>query len=1254
MGFGPFEINPNAVLTLAPGAGNTVTQTKYGAAATPAAPGMTAANKFFSTVAPSAASQVDWAGTAAANWQALPGSTGAPNGLASSPTYTVNAATDPANHPALWTAMQRAQFSTSDANGAAPRAFPLTDLRLFAGRYSGKGIDYTTQTFLANTNRAAAFQTEFASGSGVPQAQSRALVTPFSTSFAKGGLAPNWFGSQTLGLAAGAAVPALTAAPQLDVSAIVGSGAALSDERQRPYPFGSATSNQVRVQNLRAALGAVNLNRPLADYRGTNTGDSLARVLDAAITPTLVPPGGGPAQPSAAVVPLLETAAWNDRQQLAADIFLRLCSATGARVAFDENIPADPAAIPAGAKLPYSDNQTRFQTSNNVPNVPFRRGYVLPQPTGYNAGTFETTYTLALNPVPQPTAPAVPVPGSPFAVTKAEYDAVRYLAQLAVNIVDGVDADDVSTCFVWNPAPVAASGPSLVPDAMVARNTPVGGTNPAGWPNSLSSIYTAGTFTPVEERAVFGVEKPRLVINEAYAEVANDSRDIAPRRADRDFRVRFWLELLNPSMAEQPNTLLAGPDGTGAVPLVQSGASVYRVQVFDKGTPVLGQLAKPGNVTGAINAADPSSSTVLVNGTPTPVLNTVPSFPADPNGSRIQGPAGTDANRLTSDFTAVTPANPAVSGAFVEANNGQGAADATAVQRRGFAVVGPNVTPADKYSGAPQAFVPDTTAGQPFNLVLQKAVQTTTATATSNAANALDYYIGRVQAGQITNNVVNVLNADANRHAVLLQRLANPYLPFDPTTNPFLTVDVMSQVEVHDAIQYGTDSPGATHTPRTEAQRFSVGRAQPFAGYQDFVLAAASPQYQYPTAAASTPTLTVRQTGTVTATPPIPETISFFRHNSQNAAPPTAANDPAAGGADPTILTPFEWLAHFDRPLVNQLELLHATALPAHQLTRQFMTPTANSAVIAKHTHDLQHQGATSGSGPLFAKDGNQAFTSPLYRALDLLQAKRQLILQGVPGTGKTHVARALARHLTGDRPELVSTVQFHPAYSYEEFVEGIRPKTDGAAVSYLVEPGVLLRVAEQAARHPADPHVLLVDEINRGNLPRVFGELLYLLEYRDQAVTLPYSKAPFRLPPNLFLLATLNPADRSVTPLDQATRRRFAFLDMPPDAAVLSRWLARHPPVDADPDFGGQLVKWFERINQHLTRDFGPHRQIGHAYWLREGLTREAVASVWDHEVRPALAELFVGNTARLDALAPSRALDPVSRRRPIKEVAR
>src|SRR5690606_19123713 len=112
---------------------------------------------------------------------------------------------------------------------------------------------------------------------------------------------------------------------------------------------------------------------------------------------------------------------------------------------------------------------------------------------------------------------------------------------------------------------------------------------------------------------------------------------------------------------------------------------------------------------------------------------------------------------------------------------------------------------------------------------------------------------------------------------------------------------------------------------------------------------------------------------------------------------------------------------------------------------------------------------------------------------------------------GKTHVARCLARFLARDRDDRVRLVQFHPAYSYEEFVEGIRVRNvevnGRSEVTYPVEDGVLGAFAEQAARHPSEPHVLVIDELNRGNLPRIFGELLYLLEYRDQAVTLPYSK---------------------------------------------------------------------------------------------------------------------------------------------------
>src|SRR5262249_43441447 len=155
-----------------------------------------------------------------------------------------------------------------------------------------------------------------------------------------------------------------------------------------------------------------------------------------------------------------------------------------------------------------------------------------------------------------------------------------------------------------------------------------------------------------------------------------------------------------------------------------------------------------------------------------------------------------------------------------------------------------------------------------------------------------------------------------------------------------------------------------------------------------------------------------------------------------------------------------------------------------------------------------------------------------------LLEMKRQLILQGVPGTGKTHVARCLARLLTAGRAGAVRLVQFHPAFSYEGFVEGIRGRTVDVGgrdeVAYPGAPRLLCSVAAEAEQRPSEPFVLVIDEINRGNLPRIFGELLYLLEYRGQSVDLPYSRRPFRLPANLYLIGTMNAADRSVTHIDQ------------------------------------------------------------------------------------------------------------------------
>ncbi len=226
--------------------------------------------------------------------------------------------------------------------------------------------------------------------------------------------------------------------------------------------------------------------------------------------------------------------------------------------------------------------------------------------------------------------------------------------------------------------------------------------------------------------------------------------------------------------------------------------------------------------------------------------------------------------------------------------------------------------------------------------------------------------------------------------------------------------------------------------------------------------------------------------------------------------------------------------------------------------------------------------------------------------ARGLLDLKRQLILQGVPGTGKTHVARHLARLLTGGRDECIRLVQFHPAYSYEEFVEGIKVRSvtvDGRSdVTYPVEDGLLCAFAEEASRRPAETHVLLIDEINRGNLPRIFGELLYLLEYREQSVCLPCSRRSFRLPSNLYLLATMNAADRSVALIDQALRRRFSFLEMPPDPAVLARWLQAHTPAT----FAERVLTLFERLNARLRADLGaaePGRpQLFHGAGPRRG----------------------------------------------------
>ena len=164
-----------------------------------------------------------------------------------------------------------------------------------------------------------------------------------------------------------------------------------------------------------------------------------------------------------------------------------------------------------------------------------------------------------------------------------------------------------------------------------------------------------------------------------------------------------------------------------------------------------------------------------------------------------------------------------------------------------------------------------------------------------------------------------------------------------------------------------------------------------------------------------------------------------------------------------------------------------------------------------------------------------------LEKIRDLLWERKQVIFYGPPGTGKTYLATRLARHLTEDGA--VKLVQFHPSYTYEDFFEGYRPSPGGdGSLTFTLRAGPFRDFAEVAAANPSTAYILIIDEINRANLAKVFGELCFLLEYRDSSISLQYSPdKEFTLPQNLFIIGTMNTADRSIARIDTAMRRRFS-----------------------------------------------------------------------------------------------------------------
>jgi 5-methylcytosine-specific restriction protein B len=255
-----------------------------------------------------------------------------------------------------------------------------------------------------------------------------------------------------------------------------------------------------------------------------------------------------------------------------------------------------------------------------------------------------------------------------------------------------------------------------------------------------------------------------------------------------------------------------------------------------------------------------------------------------------------------------------------------------------------------------------------------------------------------------------------------------------------------------------------------------------------------------------------------------------------------------------------------------------------------------------------------------------------LQDVVDVLRERRQLVLYGPPGTGKTHLAMKLAQHLTRD-PQNVKLVQFHPTYSYEDFFEGYRPTqaADGS-VGFQLRPGPFRRLVDRARNDQSRPYILIIDELNRANLATVFGELYFLLEYRNEAIDLLYSSGEqgFTVPENVFIIGTMNTADRSVAVMDGAMRRRFAFVPLHPAddpvRTLLDQWLEHHG-LPSRP--ARLLAALNERIHDHDLA-------VGPSYFMRvevyAGDAEAGMRRVWKTSILPLLEEYHLGSMSAAD----------------------
>ena len=887
-GYGPWEVNPAAVLGAAES--EAVVRGRLGTSGTvarrdPNGSAPTLQQLFFDR----SGSRIP--GYSLVNWDAggsnpqfqVPNFGGPGNNpFATSPFYNGtqyyddNDPTDPNNkarrHPGLFTPNDWGRAADPSASSASPFTLPLSDLRRLRLRFAAPREEYEAADFgrrpqaPVNERPQTTLVANRPAGPGYrldPAHPNRMLFTPLSASLDAPAMMPNYDqidGAQGLQLPFGAVHAVHTPANYpLAFPNVPSPVPPTVPSDLGPPPAGNA---KFEFRNVRAALGPIDLNRPLADYRTDSNQLSTANVSLAGNVPQ----------------------AWADRQNLARDIFARLVVAAGANAIVD----------------PLTGNVT-------------------------------TNAAIAAS------------PGNP------DYNALRYLAQLAANIVDYIDNDDISTPFIWNPT-----------DGTPTGNAPLA-------PVAAADILTVATANmaaaQLQNRVVFGVEKPRLVLNEVYSEITNapgeqtvdpDPTAMSPKQAAH---VRFWVEFLNPT-----SNAGAGPIGDGSVKLKDGTVQAYRLQITRNGSGAATELAKPENVTGGLGA---------------------PIVP-----------------EIEYKFTRIVLGDPSV-----QPNNGQ--YDTQSVSTQGIVVYGPQVGMTGKGTG-PQSFEfnPKNTPPGPWTANMQEAPVAGIGT----RQDALNYQIEATNFPQRT----ALQDATYKRHLVALQRLANPYLPAnDPTDasfnpalppNPYLTVDYMDHVPTFDAVNRAATEGASPPSPKKyvdEQQRFAVGKVQPYAG----LAGQNNPQANGTVLPATFPNAFVLAQGSVGTGTTVQQ--SFGRHNGLTATGPANAGAALPANTAETLMAPFDWLVHFDRPLVNQLELLHVQAVKPHLVTQFTLQPPAPASTVVRRGVGLApwlgvQPSGTPAADPTIglpvADTATFRTNNGLYRALDAVRVRPWTHATGLGG----------------------------------------------------------------------------------------------------------------------------------------------------------------------------------------------------------------------------------------------------------------